>query len=470
MPRVLIISDVLPTETHTAGIVLNQFINFLPANFEILTYNIQSDGLETYPVSSRVTGKLRWTRKPQENWRAPRILLNLLDSFSAYETNLIVKDLAREVSRQSPDLIYLVMQGQTMFRIAVGLNKQGIGFSTFHWDPLSWWLHFNKGPKKLEKLLSYVTPILNSSGHHILPSRKYAEYLKLTRDNYSVFNLSHNLLENNYKPKDGVMRICFSGQAYAEKELSFFVEVLEKCNWTLTDFKVELHVFGNAFLGHSKNIFHHGWIEPSKLVKQLSVFDCSLLPYPSGNEFQDVSRYSFPSKYSTYIAASLPVLFIGGLETPFSDMHNTSVRQVVIGDDYELISALESIQKNRNVYEKSISEIFDLNFSSKSQENLVKKIFLNYSQDIKNPVKLPKNDKSKRLSRDGEHFNYFAFSIHIGKFFNSIQNFHLAPRMFSKFLLKKIYSVFPQKSNLLGALAGTLLYYSKSAIRRYTKN
>jgi hypothetical protein len=470
MPRILIISDVLPTDSHTAGIVLNQFINFLPANFEILTYNIQSDGLETYSVSNRVTGKMKWTRKPQENWRAPRILLNFLDSLSAHETNFIIKDIVREVSRQSPDLIYLVMQGQTMFRIAVGLNKAGIEFSTFHWDPLSWWLHHNKGPKKLEKLLSSVTPILNSSGYHLLPSPKYAEYLKLTLNNYSVFNLSHALLEKNNKPVDGLMRICFSGQAYAKKELDFFVEVLDKCNWTLTDLKVELHVFGNAFLGDSKNIIHHGWVEPSKLVKQLSVFDCGLLPYPSENEFKEVSNYSFPSKFSTYIAASLPVLFIGSMENPFSIMQKMSVRQVTIGYEDDLISALESIHKNRVSYVNSISKIFDLNFSTASQQQIVNKIFQDYPQNMGVSIVSSISGNSKRLSRDGEYLRYPTFSIPMGKFFYYIQKFGFAPRILTKFLLIRISKGYSKKNYFLGVFAGTFLYCLNSAGRRFKKN
>ena len=420
MPRFLLITDVLPTKKHTAGLVLDQFFNHLPLNYELVTYNIQSTTLPTYGVSSRITGKMRWTTKPAESWMAPMFAKNWLEKLSYLESKLILNDILREISQQRPDCIFVVLQGQTMFRIAIQLHQNGIEFSTFHWDPLSWWQIHNKAQSGVLRLLEDVVPALNSGGVHILPSENFAEYLQLDSENHVVINLAQESMENERIEQNNLFRICFSGQSYAKKEIGFFLESMEQIHWQIDDFEVELHIFGNAFLGNSKNIFHHGWVDPSELIKQLSNYDCALLPYPSDKEFSEVAKYSFPSKFSTYMAANLPVMFIGSELNPFSKKQMEAIFPVYELKIDMMIEAIKSLKHSRSRFTNPIPEIFHSNFSTEAQKLVVEE-FLRLQSSKLSLSQSTLEVWGNRQSRDGQYFKYPSASLLLAKY---LSKFH----------------------------------------------
>jgi hypothetical protein len=416
MPKILLITDVLPTNKHTAGVVLQQFFAQIPLNYELLTYCLHSDALPSYEVSTRITGKMRWTRKPAERWFGPRLLKVLFEKISESEAKLISKDIFEQISRNKPDLIFLVLQGQTMFRIGIALHKYGIKFSTFNWDPLSWWLHHNKSPKRNLQLLHEIHTALNSSGIHILPNPSFANYLKLEFNNFVVFNLAHEKMGKNHKDEAKLLRVCFSGQPYAAREIEFFIKTLDSLDWTIGDFNVELHVFGNSVLGISPHIFHHGWKDPTKLIGYLSFFDCALLPYPSEIAFKEVSKFSFPSKLSTYIAANLPVIYLGPETNPFSMKQKKSIQLVNMNDREGLISSLKNLKYRRDAFSQNIEELFESEFSLTAQKSVVDKFFELHGINRANDPN-PMLGSSKRNSRDGQMFIYPFYSSNLIKIF-----------------------------------------------------
>ncbi len=458
MPRFLLITDVLPSTKHTAGLVLDQFFNHLPLNYELVTYNIQSTTLPTYDVSPRITGKMRWTVKPAELWLAPKPVKIWLEKLANFEAKLITKDIIREISQQLPDCIFVVLQGQTMFRIAIQLHRDGIEFSTFHWDPLSWWQIHNKSPKSILQLREEVVPALNSGGVHILPSANFAEYLQLDSKNYVVLNLAQKGMESERTEKSNLFRVCFSGQSYAKKEIDFFINSMEQVEWKIDDFEVQLHVFGNAFLGESSNIFHHGWMDPSNLIKQLSNYDCALLPYPSDQEFNEVAKYSFPSKFSTYIAASLPVLFIGSELNPFSRKQLEAIFPVYEQKVDLIMEAIRALRNSRSRFTNSIPEIFDSNFSIDAQKSAVEEFLRIQSGGHLLPISKLEVSLT-RQSRDGQYFKYPSATMFLAKYLSRLHFvlFRLPGKLISriKTFLSKLRS---SKGRLLGAFTGLLSY------------
>ena len=440
----------LPTKKHTAGLVLDQFFNHLPLNYELVTYNIQSATLPTYGVSSRITGKMRWTPKPAESWMAPMFAKNWLEKLAHFESKLISKDILREISQQRPDCIFVVLQGQTMFRIAIQLHQNGIEFSTFHWDPLSWWQIHNKARSGVLRLLEEVVPALNSGGVHILPSANFAEYLQLDSGNHVVLNLAQERMENERIEQDDLFRICFSGQSYAKKEIDFFLESMEQINWKIDDFEVELHVFGNAFLGKSTNIFHHGWVDPSELIKQLSNFDCALLPYPSDKEFNEVAKYSFPSKFSTYMAASLPVMFIGSELNPFSKKQKEAIFPVYELKIEMMIEAIKSLKHSRTRFTNPIPEIFHSNFSTEAQKLVVEE-FLRLQSSKHILTKSTLGIWGNRQSRDGQYFKYPSASLLIAKY---LSKFHFVLFSLLGHLMSRAKTLFSRLLNSKGRALG----------------
>jgi hypothetical protein len=458
MPSILLITDVLPSSKHTAGIVLHQFFAQIPLNYELLTYCVHSDSLPSYEVSERINGKMRWSRKPSELWLLPGFLKSMFEKISERDTRNISKDINEQISRIKPDLVFLVLQGQTMFRIGLELFKAGVQFSTFHWDPLSWWLHHNKSPNQNLQLLDKIRPALNSGGVHILPNSSFAKYLGLASDNYVVLNLAHEKVERNREEMDNILRVCFSGQAYAAKEIEFFIKTLDSVAWKVDGFTVELHVFGNSYFGTCPQIFYHGWIEPKNLIDRISIYDCGLLPYPSEKAFEEVSKYSFPSKLSTYVAANLPVIYLGPKTNPFSEKQKKSIFLVEVNDRERLLSGLKIMKCNSEEYLQGTQELFDSEFSYSAQTSVVRSYFELQGKvftEISTSVMIPPN----RNSRHGQQFRYPAQSLTLSHHFNKI-HFVLIRfwRNLPNSLRNRLRILFIKFKRFLGASIGLLSF------------
>ncbi len=468
MGRILIITDVLPSKTHTAGLVLHQFISQFPENLEVSTYCIHSDGLPTYDVSTSIKGSMRWARKPQETWLAPLFTKSSLELISANECRIISNDILREMSRIKPDEVILVLQGQTMFRIAIQLSIHGIEFSTFHWDPLSWWIINTKSNFKLEKLRKDLLPSLRKGGTHILPSQEYAKYLELPEDKYLVFHLAHSEFRTRTSREKSKIRIAFSGQTYAKKEINFFLKVMDSKNWSIDGNFVELHVYGNDFLLDHNSVIHHGWISPDLLVEELSQYDAGLLPYPSEDLFQEVSRFSFPSKYSTYLAADLPVIFIGSRVNPFTSSESNTVLQVEIDNELTLIKMMKSVKDFKAQGTDLRRRSFERTFSRNAQQSVVN-LFLS-SRGIH---EIRTQDSSLRMqvrnSRSGEQLNYSPLSLMVGRFLYKICFLTFFATRRSLYRTVSIFKrLIRSRRAYLGGFFGKSLLVFQSVVRGFT--
>ena len=413
MSKLLIISDVAPTPKHTAGFILEQIISRLPSDCEIDVYNIMNDGLQTYDLSSFVTGTLRWARKPEENWSGLKYIRWLGDYFSSREAKQISNDIIRQVSRRKPDVILLAIQGQTMLRVATHLDFAGIEFSTIHWDPFSWWSHFNGLSKSMEQLNESVKKILRKSGTHIVPSVPYINYLKIDESNAVVMHIALNEFVESQKKKLETRNLCFSGQAYAEKELLFVFEYLNSINWKLNVVPITFHFYGNTAIGQEyPQVVHHGWLSPDKLVYELSKYHAGILPYPASKNFTEVSALSFPSKFGTYISANLPVIFIGAKSNPLIEDFSDATYFVENGNYSDMAQALLNIWLDSKDQSYLRKKIFEKYFSENSQVAAVRswatKVGLVYRDGSVRRI-----SNTLRVSRNENQFVYSNLSVRI---------------------------------------------------------
>jgi hypothetical protein len=411
MSYTLLITDIAPSSSHTAGVMLNQFISHFGEDSEIGVYNIHSDGLSTYKISDFVNGGFRWARKPNEYWVKTGPLKILGDFFAQLDCKYIVADILRQISRNMPDQILVVVQGQTMIRIALALNDVGIEFSTIHWDPYSWWAHHNRPPKRLNALMDQLKNILRERGTHILPSRSYARYLGLDKDNFVVINLAFNFFHEQQVPQPSVINLCFSGQNYAFAEIEFVFQVLNKNEWKINNVQVKIHTYGPAPLPFlNPNIIHHGWFPPEKLIEELSKHDAAILPYPSAGHFSEVSEFSFPSKFATYIAANLPVIFVGDQNNPLQGDFAKVTEFIHVGRDLDLLNCITRIQHLKASQSHIRRDIFQKYFSVEAQRRVVEDWML------KRIMTIPSGKAIKpafmiRQSRNLNQFVYPSWSL-----------------------------------------------------------
>lgn len=392
MPKIRLVSDIAPTKSLTAGIVLEQIIRQLPAEFDLECEILVDDGLADYKISTFLNpDSCRWYRKPRESWPNSKIfspLRNLGEFLSTLETKRIAKEIIKHESRNSSDLIIVVVQGQTSIRIANLLLKSHFNVSTVHWDPWTWW-HREKGvPNSFYKEVHRLNESILLSGSHLVPSQNFREELGLSVQQGIVLYPHVGTFVDKAKKRGQVIRIAFIGQTYSKTELKDFLQFLEDREWALGEKKVELHVYGNSYFPNSVHIIQHGWMNYDSVAKNMAQCDAAFLPYPRSEEFKDVARQSFPSKLATYVTAGLPIIYLGPNYSSFATfIEEIGVNLEKIMHSHWETSILELLI-NHNVDDLKIREIYDGYFSASAQNKSISD-WLRFSGS--NPIKWSAN-------------------------------------------------------------------------------
>ena len=371
MSRVRLVSDIAPTTSLTAGIVLDRILRHLPPDLDVVGTFLIGDWQQNYYLSERVdTSISKWCRKPQEYWPkkfSPQFLRNLGEHLSGIESRKILEAVLLEESRIKSDHIIVVIQGQTSIRIFNGLHEAGLPVSSIHWDPWSWWAREKSVPNSFNKEISRFESNLRKTRMHLLPSMNFGNLLNIDKKDFSVLYPFVSSFLNKEFNVGNTLRIAFSGQSYAMKEIKSFVEFLNHQKWKIGTRNIELHVFGlNGVQEHPK-IIHHGWIEAEELVKKLQHCEMAFLPYPSSKEMLEVAQNSFPSKLATYVSASLPVIYIGPYDASVAPILESVGIVLPLGEKSSWQKILE-VNSERN-FEKELKSAYENFFSEEKFVN-----------------------------------------------------------------------------------------------------
>lgn len=436
MPKIRIISDVAPAKSLTAGIVLEQIIMQLPAEFDLECEILIDDGLVDYKISNFLNpSSCRWYRKPRESWPIPKIfspLIHFGELLSTLETKKIVKTILKHESRNSSDLILVAVQGQTSIRIANLLLKNNHNVSTIHWDPWQWW-HREKGvPNSFYKEVNRLNDSIRLSGSHLIPSQNFGVELGLCLQQGIVLYPHVGTFQNTAKKRGDVIRIAFIGQTYSKAELKDFLQFLEDRDWAFGEKKVELHVYGNSSFPNSVHIIQHGWINYDSVAKDIARCDAAFLPYPRSEEFEDVARQSFPSKLATYVTAGLPIIYLGPNYSSFATLiEEIGIKLGNIKSSCWETSILELLA-NHNVDDMKIHEIYKRYFSSSAQKKSISDWLLfsgiNPIQWSSKSIPFYHNTTVRQLNRPIEDELY---SVKVGRTLFLIQRILSSPKRIS---------------------------------------
>ncbi len=131
--------------------------------------------------------------------------------------------------------------------------------------------------------------------------------------------LDFECLERKSPRKSPVIRIAHAGTILVEEVFSFFVSVLDDIRRDLAR-PVELHLFG-AHTYSSRPWFQRNWmvehgdLPGPELLANLRQCDWGFAPMALTDEDPRYSRYSFPTKFITYLAAGLSIVTLGHPES-----------------------------------------------------------------------------------------------------------------------------------------------------------
>lgn len=330
--KILLLTDIPPSKGLTAGLFLDQLCRLLPVG------SLACCAVVNPVLNVRISPDLAWIPieyhdKPRET--ALRILpgrLGALSAFALESYHSIVEE--RRIAdkaigfgrRFQADVLWSVLQGQTMIRLAQRVSRGlGIKLLTQIWDPPNWWMRHRKVDRiSRRRILELFEKTLRNSAGCAAASWAMAEKYRHdygARTVVFVPSLDKSLAlppARTLRPGNELI-ISLAGQIYATDEWRALIAALDSVNWIVCGRYVGIRLLA------SKSTFHEairyangririeflGWNSQAETVRLLAESDILYCPYWFDRNFELEARLSFPAKLTTYLAAGRPVLFHG---------------------------------------------------------------------------------------------------------------------------------------------------------------
>jgi glycosyltransferase involved in cell wall biosynthesis len=179
---------------------------------------------------------------------------------------------------------------------------------------------------------------------------------------------------------DETFVIGFAGSVTAPNELEGFQRALDRVGWRIGGRRVILRLFGSRFnvsATSPRNVEYSGYLSTSQhVVEELSKCDACFLPQPFSEEAALVARYSFPTKFSAYMAAgrpiivhspacgSIPVFLRGGTDRSGPCIGAVSTDP----DSSSLIPLLHQLISSASQYEQAVEKVCEMRVRHFSRE------------------------------------------------------------------------------------------------------
>jgi hypothetical protein len=131
-------------------------------------------------------------------------------------------------------------------------------------------------------------------------------------------------LEGKTPGTSPLIRIAYAGTILVEEAFALFVSAVDSIRGGLAK-KVEIHLFGaHTYAGRpwfrSEWMTEHGNLRELELLERLRACDWGFAPMSLTDDDPRYNRFSFPTKFITYLAAGLPIITIGHPESSVSKM------------------------------------------------------------------------------------------------------------------------------------------------------
>jgi hypothetical protein len=263
------------------------------------------------------------------------------------------------------DAVWCIMQGQTIFRVALPVTKKlGVPLLTQVWDSPKWWLkenHVNSYSSQsiLETFDRTISSSISCATASWAMSVEYEKkYGVATVPITASLDRSLGCSPGRKDHNSNHLVIGMAGQIYANNEWDSLMLALDKCYWTINGRDVVIRYFGYSFniAGHKKaRIEYMGYRSQEEVVKLLSEVDILYCPYFFSKSLEEVARTSFPSKLITYFAAGRPVFYHGpayGSPARFIEDHNAGVACYSLEAE-DIISCLSRLVADDDLYEST---------------------------------------------------------------------------------------------------------------------
>lgn len=324
--RVMLVSDLPPCRNYTAGLVLEQLLPCFESH-DLCAAVAVDPAIDPQPADLIPEERILRLEKPRESrkeiFRRPRALAERSARwFERRQARRVREELLPRIvafgKAFGVDKIWLVLEGQTMVRLARPLaDALRVPLSTQIWDPFGWWLRANRiDVRTSRQLVDEFDAVIRQCDSVAAASFPMAARY---REHYGVraipvipgIGAEFGRQPPTPGRDTGDFIIGMAGQLYAAEEWRRLFAALESLKWRVAGRQVRLRVLGTHLDVHTLGRVHCeflGWRDQAEVVSILHESDVNFLPYWFDPTFREESESSFPSKMSTYCAAAAPVL------------------------------------------------------------------------------------------------------------------------------------------------------------------
>lgn len=328
--NILLVTDVLPDASFTAGQVLRNMLRSLqPGRISVFWINqsrlpkCADDDLfeiraEYLFEPGRAGPWLQWLINRFGDASPAAAIIQY--AITLWLCVLIAFRILRQLRKLRPAYVWLVLQGEKLL-LAYWLLSYFCRSRIIlqQWDPLSWWMT-NRGYRpQMIRLAERLRDDLQSRAWvNVVPSFPWKESLEsrgcrvVRVDNF----FSRSEIEQLRSPRHilkvstpGKLNLVFLGQLYANPELEKCLSIIQ-AQAARKHLRLVLHYFGSGnpeTISHA-DLFQYGYVPRDELIAMIGKWDCALLPYPCERKFSETAQLSFPSKSRVYMAAGLPII------------------------------------------------------------------------------------------------------------------------------------------------------------------
>jgi len=316
--KVLIYSPIPPSRMSSGALMLYQLLSLDKKN-EYFCFCV-IDPLRKIPVE--FPGKnvhIKTMRRPVEN--AIRLSGGIIGDCMArvfekikhiYISKIIISQAVMYGKKNNVDCVWAILQGRTVILSALTLSeKLKVPLKCQIWDEPDWILKdtnidmisFEETVKCYEKTLSQSNSIACAS---FMMRDKYKKHKIPT---FIFLGSLANSTRSAYK-KSKTFYIGFAGQIYAKEEWMCLIKALNSLCWKVDDRDIKIKLIGkfNKKFILGLPIEALGYKSQEDVLKILSGTDLNYCPYWFDLEHKNISKTSFPSKLTSYLACNRPVL------------------------------------------------------------------------------------------------------------------------------------------------------------------
>jgi glycosyltransferase involved in cell wall biosynthesis len=406
--KIILMTDMPPCSGYPTGLMLDQLCRFLPKG-SIACYAVVNPHLEDARISRDLDWiPIQYREKPNE--MAASTPLGVFENAYAFvkesyraflNTTKIAADAVKFARQFDPDLLWCVLEGQTMIRLALPVSgRLGITLLSQLYDLPNWWLHqHNLDRLSRTTVLRKFEQVLRRSARCAVASWALAEryeqdYGKRTVPLLPSLDSRLALPPARQVHSGNEFVIGIAGQIYATDAWSSLVRALDSARWELCGRRVKVRLLGRyAHLAADAkmNIEFLGWHSQEETIRLLSETDMLYCPYWFSSAFETEARLTFPSKLTTYFASGRPVFFHGptyASPVRFLTENDAGLRCHSL-EPSEILSRLAELVSNPDLYSSLTSngkKAFERHLTLSSMRRSLAE-FLNVEEDWLLPIR-----------------------------------------------------------------------------------